>query len=60
MLNLILNKMKKFLLIAMVMFFISLISCEKDEMPKMISVPKENLKECRGCSGTWDLSDTKP
>jgi hypothetical protein len=51
--------MRKFFLLVTVLFFTALISCEKDETPKLKSVPKEDLKQCRGCSGTWDLGDIK-
>jgi len=44
----------------MVLFFTLLISCEKDDTPALKSVPKEDFKQCRGCSGTWDLIDTIP
>lgn len=52
--------MNKFLLTVMVLFFTSLISCEKDENPVLKSVPKEDFKQCRGCTGTWDLIDSIP
>lgn len=52
--------MRKFFLTIMVLFFTSLISCEKDNTTVLKSVPKEDFKQCRGCSGTWDLIDTIP
>jgi hypothetical protein len=52
--------MRKFFLVIMVLFFTSLVSCKKDETLKLKSVPKEDLKQCRGCSGTWDLIDSIP
>lgn len=52
--------MKKFSLTMMVLFVTSLISCEKDDSPVLKNVPKEDFKQCRGCSGTWDLIDTIP
>ncbi len=52
--------MRKFLITIMVLFFTSLISCEKDETPVLKSFPKEDLKQCRGCGGSWDLMDTIP
>lgn len=51
--------MRKFFLVITVLFLTSLISCEKDETLKLKSVPKKDLKQCSGCSGTWDLSDIK-
>jgi len=51
--------MRKFCLVVTLLFFTASISCEKDETPKLKSVPKEDLKQCIGCSGTWDLSDIK-
>jgi hypothetical protein len=52
--------MGKFFLTILVFLFTSLISCEKDANPVLKSVPKEDFKQCRGCSGTWDLIDTIP
>ena len=52
--------MKKVLIYMMVLFVTSLISCEKDESPFLNNVPKEDIKQCRGCSGTWDLIDSIP
>jgi hypothetical protein len=52
--------MKKVLISMMVLFITSLISCEKDETPVLKSVPKQDFKQCRGCSGSWDLIDTIP
>jgi hypothetical protein len=50
--------MRKIFLTIMILLFTSLISCKKDETPKLESIPRENFKQCRGCSGTWDLIDT--
>ena len=44
----------------MVLLITSLISCEKDDTPVLKSVPKEDFKQCRGCTGTWDLIDSIP
>lgn len=52
--------MRKFVLTMTILFFTSLISCEKDDSPVLKSVPKEDFKQCRGCDGTWDLIDTIP
>ena len=52
--------MRKFFLTTMVSFFTFLISCEKDNTTVLKSVPKEDFKQCRGCSGTYDLIDTIP
>lgn len=52
--------MNKFLLTIMLLFFILLNSCEKDEAPELKTLSKEDLKQCRGCSGSWDLIDTIP
>ncbi|HQT58805.1 MAG: hypothetical protein B7X86_13950 [Sphingobacteriales bacterium 17-39-43] len=35
-------------------------SCTKDDLPSPDKSLKEKLKECRGCSGGWDLTDTIP
>ncbi len=35
-------------------------SCAKDDLPSPDKRVKEKLKECRGCSGSWDLTDTVP
>lgn len=35
-------------------------SCTKDDLPSPNKSVKEKLKECRGCSGSWDLTDTIP
>ncbi|MDP3467549.1 MAG: hypothetical protein Q8S11_04410 [Daejeonella sp.] len=35
-------------------------SCTKDDLPCPDKRVKEKLKECRGCSGSWDLTDTVP
>jgi hypothetical protein len=43
-----------------VLLVTSLISCEKDDSTVLKSVPKEDFKQCRGCSGTWDLIDSIP
>jgi hypothetical protein len=51
--------MSKHLLPMMVLLFFTLfISCEKDDTNVLKSIPKEDLKQCRGCSGTYDLTDT--
>ena len=52
--------MKKFFLTTMVFFLTIMTSCEKDDTTVLKSVPKEDFKQCRGCSGTWDLIDTIP
>lgn len=52
--------MKKVFLTIMVLFLTSLISCEKDETPVLNSSTKDNFKQCRGCSGTWDITDSIP
>lgn len=36
------------------------ISCTKDDLPTPDQSVKEKLKDCRGCSGSWDLTDTVP
>jgi hypothetical protein len=51
--------MRRILFTIMVLFGTSLISCEKNDTPLLKNVPKEDLKQCRGCGGTWDLIDTK-
>lgn len=35
-------------------------SCTKDDLPTPAKSVKEKLKECRGCSGSWDLTDSVP
>lgn len=50
--------MRKIFLTMVVLFTISLIACEKDDTPVLKSVPKEDFKQCRGCTGTWDLTDS--
>lgn len=52
--------MRRFFLTMMAFLTISLISCEKDDSPVLKNLPKEELKQCRGCDGTWDLLDTIP
>lgn len=52
--------MKRLLFAALVLFFTTLISCEKDNSPKLNNTSKESLKQCRGCGGGWDLTDTIP
>lgn len=52
--------MRKIFLTLMMFFFVLLISCEKDETPILKNFSKEDLKQCRGCSGSWDLIDTIP
>ena len=52
--------MKKVLISMMVLFVTSLIYCEKDETLVPKSVQKQDFKQCRGCSGSWDLIDTMP
>jgi hypothetical protein len=51
--------MRKILFTIAVLLVTSLISCEKDDTLLLKNVPKEDLKQCRGCGGTWDLIDTK-
>ncbi len=52
--------MRKFFLTTLLLFITSFISCEKDDSLELKNVPKEDFKQCRGCSGTWDLKDTIP
>ncbi len=52
--------MKKCLIVFVATGLILTISCKKEEIKPLDLKVKEQLRECRSCSGSWDLTDTIP
>lgn len=52
--------MKKFILTLTGLIILLATSCEKDDITPSKSQLKQQIIDCRRCTGQWDLTDTVP
>jgi len=52
--------MKKLTLFFTALLFIFATACQKDDITPSIPIYKKDLIDCKGCQGSWDLTDTIP
>ncbi len=51
--------MKTIILTLFAVMFISLTSCEKETIEPSKPGSKDQLKDCKDCGGSWDITDPK-